>query len=99
MQGNRRACGNDFESRHLFVFLGEGPPFGLVAFYFDAFGHHFDFNSPFNLFLLKQLLRFSSELAPGFGQYAATQIPFNRHPHELASPWALDDPFYNVLKK
>lgn len=60
---------------------GNGPPFGLVAFYFDAFGHHFDFNSPFSLLLLKQLIRLSSELAPSHYDHVYSNhvphIPFN----------------------
>lgn len=41
---------------------GRGPAFGLVAFYVEAYGHHFDFNNPWNLFLLKRLIRLSSEI-------------------------------------
>ena len=45
---------------------GRGPPFGLVAFYFEAYGHRFDFNNPWNMFLLRQLLRLSSEITAKF---------------------------------
>lgn len=45
---------------------GRGPPFGLVAFYIEAYGHRFDFNNPWNFFLLKQLIRISSEITSKF---------------------------------
>jgi len=45
---------------------GRGPPYGLVAFYFEAYGHQFDFHNPWNLFLLKHLIRLSSEITAKF---------------------------------
>lgn len=75
---------------------GRGPPFGLVAFYFEvrsdtpsdrttnsitccpssllmilshllqAYGRPIDLNSPWNIFLLKQLIRLSSEITSKF---------------------------------
>ncbi|KAI1289426.1 hypothetical protein HDE_08384 [Halotydeus destructor] len=60
---------------------GRGPPFGLVAFYYDAYGHHFDFNSPWHLNLLRQMLKFSSELSMGFSQLAASSPLFHHTLH------------------
>lgn len=45
---------------------GQGPPYGLVAFYVDTYGHQFELNNPWNYFLLKQLLKLSSELTARF---------------------------------
>lgn len=50
---------------------GRGPPYGLVAFYFEAYGHRFDFNNPWNMFLLKQLIRLSSEITAKFVPFSA----------------------------
>ena len=41
---------------------GRGPPFGLVAFYVEEYGHRFDFSNPWHIFMLKQLIRLSSEI-------------------------------------
>ena len=41
---------------------GQGPPFGLVAFYVEEYGHRFDFGNPWHIFMLKQLIRLSSEI-------------------------------------
>lgn len=41
---------------------GQGPPFGLVAFYVEEYGHRFDFHNPWHIFMLKQLIRLSSEI-------------------------------------
>ena len=45
---------------------GHGPPYGLVAFYVDTYGHQFEFSNPWNYFLLKQLLKLSSEITARF---------------------------------
>lgn len=45
---------------------GHGPPYGLVAFYVDTYHQQYEFNNPWNYFLLKQLLKISSELTSRF---------------------------------